>query len=69
MKAEVSGQTQTAQSTVSRIAFTVPIAIPRPKAQREEDQRREADRLAQDRRDNEAIQRLGRDINGDNGMY
>ncbi|KJV41607.1 hypothetical protein [Brevundimonas sp. KM4] len=69
MKAEVSGQTQSAQSTVSRIAFTVPIAIPRPKAQREEDQRREADRQAQDRRNNEEIQRLGRDINGDNGMY
>lgn len=55
IKADVQGQVQTAHSTVSRIAFTVPVAIPRPKAQRDEDARRAAEDRAQWDRDTQMM--------------
>lgn len=55
MKADLNGQILSSQSTVSRIAFTVPIAVPRPKAQREEDARRDEQDRAQHERDTQMI--------------
>lgn len=61
MKAEVNGQVLSSQSTVSRIAFTVPIALPRPKAQRAEDELREERAKATVARQSEAIRSLNSD--------
>ncbi|MBB1178313.1 hypothetical protein DSM05_03985 [Pseudomonas sp. FW305-3-2-15-E-TSA4] len=55
VKADIQGQIQSAHSTVSRIAFTVPVAIPRPKAQRDEDARREANERAQFERETQMM--------------
>lgn len=43
-KAEMSGNSSENQSTVSRISFAIPIGIPRPDAQRQEDSEREQER-------------------------
>lgn len=59
IRADIHGQVQSAQSTVSRIAFTIPVAIPRPKAQRVEDAQRAAEMAAQHQRDQAAIDDSG----------
>lgn len=55
VRADIQGQVHSSQSTVSRIAFTVPVAIPRPKAQREDDARRAQEIADANRRNQQAI--------------
>lgn len=53
------GTHETSQSNVSRVSFTVPLAIPRPQAQRDHDAALEEQRRIRNQRENARLRDLG----------
>lgn len=62
--AEADGRVSGVQSTVSRIAFQVPVGVPRPSAQRAEDLARERERRASNERASAAMRDFGQRLGG-----